>query len=41
MFEEVVAQGESITVPVKGVESSRSAFLDVGISRCLGASFRW
>ena len=41
VFEEVVIQGKSITVPVKWVEGSRSAFLDLGISRCVGASFRW
>jgi len=39
--EEVVTQGESIAVLVKGVEGSRSAFPDSGISRCVGASFRW
>jgi len=32
VFEEVVTQGESIAVPVKGVEGSRSAFPDSGIS---------
>ena len=42
LFEEVVSQGESIAVPVKGVEGSRSAFPDSGISRCqcVGVSFR-
>ena len=42
VFEEVVTQGESIAVPVKGVEGSRSAFPDSGISRCqcVGVSFR-
>ena len=41
VFEEVVTQGESVAVPVKGVEGSRSALLDSGIIRCVGASFRW
>jgi len=41
VFEEVVTQGESVAVPVKGVEGSRSALPDFGISRCVGASFRW
>ena len=41
VFEEVVTQGESIAVPVKGVEGGRSAFPDASISRCVGTSFRW
>jgi len=41
VFEEVATQGESIAVPVKGVEVSRSALPDSGISRCVGARFRW
>jgi len=40
VFEEVVTQGESVAVPVKGVEGSRSALPDSGISRCVGASSR-
>ena len=39
--EEVVTQGESVAVPVKRVEGSRSVFPDASISRCVGASFRW
>ena len=35
VFEEVVTQGESVAVPVKGVEGSRSAFPDSGISNAL------
>ena len=35
VFEEVATQGESIAVPVQGVEGSRSAFPDAGISRCV------
>ena len=31
----------SVAVPVKGVEGSKSAFPDSGISRCDAASFRW
>ena len=41
VFEEVVTQGESIAVQVKGVEGSRSAFPDSGISGCVGAGFSW
>jgi len=39
--EEVVTQGESVAVPVQRVEGSKSAFPDLGISGCVGASFRW
>jgi len=38
---EVVTQGESVGVPVKRVEGSKSALTDSGISGCVGASFRW
>jgi len=41
VVEEVVTQGESTAVPVQGVEGSRSAFPDSGISRFVGASFWW
>jgi len=41
LVEKVVTQGESVAVPVKGVEGSKSAFPDSGISRCDAASFRW
>jgi len=41
MVEEVVTQGESVTVPIKRVEGNKSAFADSGISGCVGASFRW
>ena len=41
MFEEVVTQGESVAMPVKGVEGSRSTLPASGISRCVGATFRW
>ena len=41
VLEMVVTQGESVEVPVKGVEGKRSAFPDAGISGCVGASFRW
>jgi len=41
LVEEVVTQGKSVAVPVKVVEGSRSALPDLGISRCVGASFRW
>jgi len=41
VVEEVVTQGESVAVPLQGVEGSRSTFPDSGISRCVGASFRW
>jgi len=41
VFEGVVTQGESVAVPVKGVEGNRSTFPDAGINRCVGASFRW
>jgi len=41
VVEEVVTQGESVAVPVKRVEGSKSAFPDLGISGCVGASFRW
>ena len=40
VVEEVVTQDESGAVPIKGVEGSRSALPDSGISRCVGASFR-
>ena len=35
VVEEVVTQGESAAVPVKGVEGSRSTLPDLGISRCV------
>jgi len=41
VVEEVVTQGESVAVPVKRVEGSKSACPDSGISGCVGASFRW
>jgi len=41
VVDEVVTQGESVAVPVKRVEGSKSAFPDSGISKCVGASFRW
>jgi len=41
VVEEVATQGESVAVPVKGVEGSRSACPDSGISRCVGASLNW
>jgi len=41
VIEEVVTQGESVAVPVKRVEGSKSAFPDSSISGCIGASFRW
>jgi len=41
VVEEGVTQGESVAVPVKWVEGSRSTFPDLVISRCVGASFRW
>ena len=41
VVEEVVIQGESVAVPVKRVEGSKSAFPDSGIVGCVGASFRW
>ena len=41
VIEEVVTQGESVAVPVKRVEGSRSASADSGISRCVRASLRW
>jgi len=41
VLEEVVTQGESVAMPVKGAEGSKSAFPDSGISGCVGASFRW
>jgi len=41
VVEEVVTQGGSVAVSVQGVQGSRSAFPDSGISRCVGASFRW
>jgi len=41
VVEEVLTQGESIAVPIKRVEGSKSAFPDSGISGCVGASFRW
>jgi len=37
VVEEVVTKGESVAVPVQGVEGSRCAFPD----SCVGASFRW
>jgi len=40
VVEEVVTQDESVAVQIKGVEGSRSAFPDSGISRCVGTSFR-
>ena len=41
VVEEVVTQGESVAVPVKRVEGSKSAFPDSGIVGCVGANFRW
>jgi len=41
VVEEVVTQDESVAVPIKRVECSKSAFPDSGISGCVGASFRW
>jgi len=41
VVEEVMTQGESVAVPVKRVEGSKSAFPDSGIRGCVGASFRW
>jgi len=41
VVEEVVTQGESVAVPIKRVQGSKSAFPDSGIGGCVGASFRW
>ena len=41
MVEEVVTQGESVAVPIKRVEGSKSTSPDSGISGCVGASFKW
>ena len=41
VVEEVMTQGESVAVPVQGVEGSRAAFPDSGVRRCVAASFRW
>ena len=41
VVEEMVTQGKCVAVPIKGVEGRRSALPDSGISRCVGASFRW
>ena len=41
VVEEVVTQGQSVAVPVKRVDESKSAFPDSGINGCVGASFRW
>ena len=34
-------QVESVAVSINGVEGSRSALPDLGIRRCVGASFGW
>ena len=39
MVEEVVTSGQSVAVPVKGVQGSRFALPDLGISRCVGLGF--
>ena len=40
VVEEVVTHGESVAVPIKGVEGSRFALPDSCIRRCVGARFR-
>jgi len=37
----VVPQGEFAAVPIKGVEGSRSALPNSGISRCVGVGLGW
>jgi len=39
MLEQVVAWGKSETVPVKGVEDSRSLFPSPFVGRCIRAGF--
>jgi len=39
VVEEVVTQGESVAVPIKGVEGSRSALPDLGVGRYVGVGF--
>ena len=41
VVEEEVTQFESVVVPIKRVEGSKSAFPDSGISGCVGAGFSW